>query len=456
MSIKVLILTPSSGFGELIRQALEAHGDFNGILTATDDLAMGRLNSGNFDLMIIDAELGIKKVENLIKHFRDEEKNGKIMLLPNEDNEGNAVFAKIKADKVLAHPFYMPDLSEALDEMFAPKAIEKQVDVSSENEALQGSKVDQKMNEAPEWIQDAHVAAQYLMRLSLESSAQAAIISFKDQIWAYSGELSQVAAESLVGNISSHWDQGSKTDLARFVHLDETQADYMLYATRLGGDYALALVFDTKIPFSKMRQQASALAKSLSKAPEIQMAVPEAHQQGQEFSSRPISGGPFFFAGDDEFKPELPRFDHLNDQEWTLKEENIVGHKISEELRFSYVLIPRFPNHHLRGDLSRKISIWLPQMCVAYAWRLDYFEIKADFLKWTIDLASRQAPQSAAKIMAEQLSMRIFSEFPALENENPSGHFWASEALIISRDQIGIEAIEKYIRKTRAGQGIQI
>jgi hypothetical protein len=56
------------------------------------------------------------------------------------------------------------------------------------------------------WLQDATKAAQHLTRLTLESSAQAALITRKNNLWAYAGQLSQEAAKELAMTVTRHWD----------------------------------------------------------------------------------------------------------------------------------------------------------------------------------------------------------------------------------------------------------
>ncbi len=107
-------------------------------------------------------------------------------------------------------------------------------------------------------------AAQHLTRLTLESSAQAALITRGDSLWAYAGQLSQGAAKELAVAVTRHWDGQKGSDLLRFVRLEATKAEHMLYATRLADDVVLALVFDAETPFSTIRSQAGQLVNRLS------------------------------------------------------------------------------------------------------------------------------------------------------------------------------------------------
>jgi hypothetical protein len=123
-------------------------------------------------------------------------------------------------------------------------------------------------------------------------------------------------------------------------------------------------------------------------------------------------------------------------------------------LIFSYVLIPRLPNHELAGDLASRLAIWLPQLSVAFAWRLESMNIQPGFLQWTVSLPAETSPQRVARVLESHLSERIFAEFARIRHENPSGEFWAPGALIINGARPTAEQISAFIKQTRAKQGI--
>ncbi len=83
------------------------------------------------------------------------------------------------------------------------------------------------------WLNDPTKAAQHLTRITLESSAQAALITRKNNLWAYAGSLSQNAAKEVAQTVTRNWDGQKGSDLLRFIRLESTKAEHMLYATRL-------------------------------------------------------------------------------------------------------------------------------------------------------------------------------------------------------------------------------
>jgi len=53
-----------------------------------------------------------------------------------------------------------------------------------------------------------------------------------------------------------------------------------------------------------------------------------------------------------------------------------------------------------------------------------------------------------------ETSTRIFSEYPRLERENPSGEFWVSDYLVVNgRDAFTHDMVEEFIRHVRSRQG---
>ena len=119
----------------------------------------------------------------------------------------------------------------------------------------------------PPWLQDVNRAAQHLTRLSLETAAQAALITRGDQLYAYAGGYPQNVAHELADAVSHYWGRQGGIDLARFIRLETTGEEYMLYATALPGEMVLSLVFDAKTPFSQIRTQANQLAQRLASGP---------------------------------------------------------------------------------------------------------------------------------------------------------------------------------------------
>jgi REP element-mobilizing transposase RayT len=395
----------------------------------------------------------------------------------------------------------------------------RQPSESTLNSAEQGNE--------PPWLSDVTRAAQHLTRLTLESSAQAALITRNDQLWAYAGQLPQSATSELTDTVSRYWDRQKENDLVRFVRLASTGAEHMLYATRLTQNMVLALIFDAETPFGTIHTQANQLVHSLSTSPtEKQEAFQESEEEAPSapisdilsdipspnpqmdvlgaglhnvkesnpaISLPPLRRSYFSRAVSpdiptnslpptEETDPEIdlekmvpsPIITRKNwfrrdvpsqqDPEATLPNSNnesarkIVLESASSSiynLDYACLLIPRFPQHHLIGDLSDFLPGWMQEICISYEWRLEYISVRPDYLTWITSLPPAASPAYLMRIMIQRTSVKIFEAFPRFKNENTSGNFWTSVHLIMGRSQPPqAQLIRDFIAQTRQQQGI--
>ena len=123
-------------------------------------------------------------------------------------------------------------------------------------------------------------------------------------------------------------------------------------------------------------------------------------------------------------------------------------------LAYTCVLLPRLPSHELAGVLAERLAEWLPQICLTYSWRLNGLHIYPEYLQWTVQVAPAISPGNVVRLIRQQVSRKIFAEFPQFEMLNPSGDFWAAGYLIISGFQLpSQQLVQEYIRQTRKRQG---
>lgn len=125
------------------------------------------------------------------------------------------------------------------------------------------------------------------------------------------------------------------------------------------------------------------------------------------------------------------------------------------ELTYACLLVPRFSAHHLTGDLAARLSDWMPNICVAFGWRLEYLAVRPDYLQWVVNVPPTTSPGYLMRIMRKQTSERIFEDFPRHQKDNPSGDFWAPGYLIMGGSQPHpSKLVRDYIERTRKRQGM--
>jgi REP element-mobilizing transposase RayT/CheY-like chemotaxis protein len=552
MATHLLVVTPSPSFGEMIRRSLEETENYRVFVVNSKAAAIVRADEESCRMAFLDLDMGGPWVEDVGKSLRTVLPDIELFVLAQDETPPS--LDTIRPWTLVRKPFQLPDLltkvTQPAETPPAPK------------ESVQG--------DLP-WLNDVSRAAQHLTRLTLESSAQAALITHNDQLWAYAGQLSQDAAQELARTLGRNWSGQKGSDLLRFVRLESTKAEHMLYATELAGDMLLAMVFDAETPFSTIRSQAGQLAASLADnmepkevktekplwpknqrsevsapaadealddpmdeeqaidvppiadilkdipapdpkpaAPATQMRpVPAAPAAGQKRpadvgqtrpsifsreSSPPVPLTEWRVADEQEAllnltetrpstakllaedlevtapsksqpRPETPIRRPLQgelDETRPHSTNDMAGRIMLEpasagvyHLTYACLLVPRFTSHYLTGDIADRISEWLPNICVAFGWRLEYLAVRPEYLQWIVNVPPATSPGYLMRIMRQQTSEKVFTEFLRLKKENPSGDFWAPGYLIMGGSQPHpSQLVRDYIKQVRQRQGL--
>jgi REP element-mobilizing transposase RayT len=377
-------------------------------------------------------------------------------------------------------------------------------------------------------------------------------------LWAYAGQLSQSAANEIASTLAHNWSGGKGSDLLRFVRLESTKAEHMLYATQLAEGVLLAMVFDAETPFSTIRSQAGQLVTSLGeeetkedksvwpkskqreeilasevyddedgddidipsiseiivdvpspdpkvtqpvkastpemrrpRPPEVVINPDQTHRSiFSRESSPPIPLKELLVAQQsidlgrtipsqakaaeelDVTAPSKPRprpLTPVHHQSGELDEtrlysvdeaaERIVLEPASAgvyNLTYACLLVPRFSSHYLTGDVADRLSEWIPNICVAFGWRLEYLAVRPEYLQWVVNVPPATSPGYLMRVMRQQTSEKVFAEITRLKKENPSGDFWAPGYLIMGGTKPHPpQLVKDYIKQIRQRQGIE-
>jgi REP element-mobilizing transposase RayT len=522
MPADVLVVTPSANLGETIRRTLEETAIYRVHVVTNKSTAVVQADEIGVPLALLDMALGEDMVSETGHALRTIRAGINIVILC-EDSAPAPLFDHLRPWILVRKPFRMADFMNAISQ--------PQPTPASTN-----------VNTATPWLNDVSKAAQHLTRITLESSAQAALITRKNDLWAYAGGLSQNAAKEVAQTVTRNWDGQKGSDLLRFIRLESTKAEHMLYATRLTTDTVLALVFDAETPFSTIRGQANQLVNDFgTEQPEPQRQIKASSKstakfpsdfddEGEDINIAPISQiltdipspnpeptstreGKFdsnetrissSLSNSTVFNREPSpsiRLDKLvvNDQtqipeqpltpldkidvtarsnqrpETPVARPTDGGTDMTREsptteavrklvleptsaglyhLTYACLLLPRFSSHYITGDLAERIGEWLPNICIAFGWRLEYLAVRPEYLQWVANVQPNTSPGYLMRIMRQQTSEKIFSEIIRLKKENPSGDFWAPGYLIMGGTQPHPpQLVRDYIHQTRQRQG---
>ncbi len=539
MKKSLLVVTPQTSFGNMLRSSMEETGQFRVFIAGDEPTALIQLKSEECEMAFLDVDLGMEAVLEIGRALRTVRADVGLVIVSDEDLP--PALDPLRPWTLLRKPFYLPELMNMLGAM-------------PEGEPPADLEAHMSMPDTPDllWLQDVNKAAQRLTRLTLESSAQAALITRGKKLWAYAGGLSRETADELVRIVSRNWDEQKGGDLLRFARLETTRAEHMLYASTLAEGVTLALVFDAETPFSTIRSQANALARSLAvertgpvppftaepaPRPRASASLPsdEADLEGPSISeilndipaplpspraslradapakaqpeAKPSKVNPSLL----ETRPSTPLAEtHVISRESSppvrlrdLVTDETVKHEAEEldvtapskvsrpstpvrpprpgeldetrphsitevagrvildpaspalyNLNYACLLVPRFSSHYLTGDVAARLGEWLPNICIAFGWRLEFQAVRPEYMQWVVSVPPNTSPGYLMRIMRQQTSEKIFAEFPRLKKENPSGDFWAPGYLIMGGAQPHPQQLVKdYIKQTRQRQG---
>ncbi len=139
--------------------------------------------------------------------------------------------------------------------------------------------------------------------------------------------------------------------------------------------------------------------------------------------------------------------------------ERIVLEPISAgvyNLTYACLLVPRLSSHYLTGDIADRLSEWLPNICVAFGWRLEYLAVRPEYLQWVVNVPPATSPGYLMRIIRQQTSEKVFANLPRFKKENPSGDFWAPGYLIMGgMKPHPSQLVKDYIKQIRQRQGIE-
>jgi REP element-mobilizing transposase RayT len=535
MPADILVATTSSQLGDTIRHTLEETGIYRIHVVTNKASAIVRADEIGAPLAMLDYSANEEWVQEIGSALRTIHPSINIIVLCDDDVTPPSL-DKLRPWILVRKPFKMSNFMTAISQ---PQSASVAQNTQNNGETV-----------PLPWLSDQTKAAQHLTRLTLESSAHAALITRKNGLWAYAGSLSQNAAKEVAQTVTRNWDGQKGSDLLRFIRLESTKAEHMLYATRIATDTVLALVFDAETPFSTIRSQASQLItvlddeRSEQQKPNTSSQYPATLNQddGQDIPSisniltniptpnpEPMTTRDFKLPPKKEifdpnetrvsaplsnasaFKREASPAIHLNKTPVTTNQAKDssgseqspqtlfdqvevtapsrpkprpetpiakpapgslevtresptteAAHKLVVEpttaglyhLTYACLIVPRFSAHYITGDLADKIGDWLPNICIAFGWRLEYLSVRPEYLQWVANVQPNTSPGYLMRIMRQQTSEKIFSDFPRMKKENPSGDFWAPGYLIMGGTQPHPQQLVRdYIRQIRQRQG---
>jgi REP element-mobilizing transposase RayT len=123
---------------------------------------------------------------------------------------------------------------------------------------------------------------------------------------------------------------------------------------------------------------------------------------------------------------------------------------------FVCLLVPRFEEHTLIGDLSENLYTWMKDICISYGWNLKFIEISPNYQHWIMTVKLTSSPIEFMNIVCRTTSKKIFDEFPRFSQQNISKEFWAPLYFVgVGEVPYSKPTIQSFIEQIRMEQGLQ-
>ncbi|HEX3051521.1 MAG TPA: hypothetical protein VHP83_12750, partial [Aggregatilineaceae bacterium] len=305
------------------------------------------------------------------------------------------------------------------------------IPVPAETAAMMAIHADELPASNPEEDLFARIAVQ-LTQFSLESSAQATILSRLGKRLAVAGPLPHEAMERLFEIIDAAWSTSTveSASLIRFVTLPDF-GDFLLYSGFVEENLILSMVFQANTPVNVIRRQARRLAESLAFVPE----VPE-EEASPTWPSRPTE--PKRPADLVIEPPAPPEAESQTPARPTRPDTPYVG--------YSCLWIPADSGLELNMIMD-DLNAWIQDIAEQNAWDIQTLSIRSDAVLIDISVPSKTLPDHALTLLMAETARRC-------EEMAPHVHpLWADGYYVVTPPRpLGEREIASYMAYQRQAQ----
>lgn len=239
-------------------------------------------------------------------------------------------------------------------------------------------------------IDDPYIAqlALSLTEVSLELTAEATILTREGEIVAYAGRMAEEELAEMREAIGSDWDANPDEARIRFINLEGSGKDYMLYARRTVEDLTLSLVFSGTTPLRDIRRQGKRLVEALQ-------AVPETVEE-------PVSA--------------------------VLEEEAPPIEDTTPRTPYAYVWIIRDPKSQLNNTTAQAIVSGMNVQLRERSWQVQEIHAKSDYVYLLADVPGEVPPYDVVRELKRRSAHIAHAQNPSLDPDR----LWSDGYLVVT------------------------
>lgn len=261
-------------------------------------------------------------------------------------------------------------------------------------------------------ISDPYIAqlALSLTEVSLELTAEATLLTRDGAIVAYAGRMAREELDELRDAIHGDWDANPDEARIRFVNLEGSGKDYMLFSRRTVDELTLSLVFSGTTPLRDIRRQGKRLIEALQAVPEV-VETPEAEAEA------------VFQAADEQ-----------DEDDGLLR------------MPYTYVWLMRDPDAHLSQPVAQAIVNGMNRQLRERSWRLHDIQAKGEYVYLLADVPGETPPYDVIRDLKRRAAEIAHDQNPMLDPDT----LWADSYLVVTPGRsLEHDEIQQYIQFER-------
>lgn len=308
-----------------------------------------------------------------------------------------------------------------------------------------------------------------LTQASLDLTSEAALLTLRDDLVAYAGTLPVEDIESIQMSIARDWKAEEGEARIRFITLEGSGDDYMLYSRRTEGGYTLTLVFLGNMPLRVIRKQSDRLIAALGAVPapaliedpddEINAlpqqalsldeleAIADAEEESALQSTSQIEAIQHILDTPAETKDEdehSPEGDAGEDGEPTPEPAEVV--LSGPKTPFTYLWLIRDPESPLTAPIARAIVDELDVQLTKKGWNITGLNVYEDYVYLMADVPGEALPN---EVMGD-LKLRSAKIAQAADASVDIDSLWADSYCVLTPGrELHQEEIQRFINFSR-------
>lgn len=470
MPYRVLVLTPDTQLGELVRQVLVDAHHCQVVLAQNNHQVQRLARQVVFDLAILEedaSEDGLPELERRLLEYQPH------LCIAHLRRPADISFANGSARQPGEVSALLHHLREAIQQHDMAES------VTDGGAAVMQAQ--SKINAPPNWMLEPGESEQRLKRIRFPDLVYAAMLVRRESLWAYRGALPRALAGDLAQALVQSWSREQDAhrgagraggDMLRFVKLGARQ-EFLLYARGLRFGFVLGLAFPPTTPFHAARSHmeqilrdlyAGALNGEASQSKPVGSQLDGAVSPGASPTLEPaaiaLEAG---FEQGAALEAALPDFNALLGDvpeptpqsmrsqvpgserifwSWQAEADDFPEEASSwvqsdkqgnsdqpGENAYAFVLSPHCKQHALRGQFAAHVYQRMSELAYERGWRLQGISVRPNYLRFIAVLAESESRELILQTMRQELSSSLFKAFPELAECRQGEDFWAADYL---------------------------